>query len=215
MADTLFTPTEVTADLAILDKLLHQVGVEWELYFAGRADGKRMFPPSRRLAEIEAIIQYYTKTPPHRTAERFRFNTMVHRYRTSQERVNRRLRQLEEMGIGLKASANKSLKADDISKPQILAATRTTGGAPTGDQLRDIFQAFRNARRARGLSVSDLNYREFADKLASRLQQAREQVPGRDFELRVDEVGGNVRVAVRPVASSTPPSSSRGSAQGE
>lgn len=205
MGDSLFTPTEVTADLETLEKKIHQLGVDYEVFFAARADGKvNVLPPSRRQAEVEAIVRHYLKSPPRRTVDRFRFNTLVHRYRMSGERWTRRMRQQEEQGIVGRGSAaaarRQTIAADDISRPQILASTRAPQGAVNGGQVRDLFATFRGARKARGLAVSDLSYAEFADRLGQRIDEARRLSPGRDIELRVDEVDGKVRVAVRPVA---------------
>lgn len=211
MGDSLFTPTEVTADLETLDRRLHQLSVDYEVFFSARADGKiNILPPIRRQNEVEAIIRHYLKLPPHRTVDRFRFNTLVHRYRTSCERWSRRTRQLEEQGLGRsgRLTRREVLEAEDISKPQVLTATRAPAGEVSGGQVRDLFTSFRRARKARGLAVSDLSYAEFAERLASSIDQARRQSPGRDLELRVDELGGKVRVAIRPFPN-TPPGGSR------
>ncbi|MCE5247117.1 MAG: MXAN_5187 C-terminal domain-containing protein [Candidatus Polarisedimenticolia bacterium] len=207
MADTLFTPTEVTADLHLLEKTLHQLGVDYELFFAARADGKLNIPaPFRRLAEVEAIIRHYLKNPPHRTAERFRFNTLVHRFHTSMERWSRRLRQVEERG-GRVAARRRREAAEEVdpNKPQVLAQVRAVGGAATGGQVRDLFVAFRTARKARGLAVHELEYAHFAEQLSRQLDVARERGPGRDVELQVSEVGGKVRIAVRLAAAAQAP----------
>ncbi len=220
MGDSLFTPTEVTADLHTLEKLIHQLGVDYELFFAARADGKNnVLPPQRRLAETEAIVRHYTKHPPRRTADRFRFNTLVHRFRMNGERWARRIRQQEEMGIGrgVTAAAVRRERREALDKPQVLATTRAVEGQATGGQVRDIYMAYRTARRNRGLAVSELDYAPFADKLAERLDKARQKSPGRDLELRVDEVDGMVRIAVRPVASrdAEPVTTGRGSSSAE
>ncbi len=203
LGDSLFTPTEVTADLETLEKKIHQLGVDYEVFFTARADGKvNVPPPTRRQAEVEAITRHYLKSPPRRTADRFRFNTLVHRYRMSCERWSRRLRKQEEQGIvgrgSAAASRREAIAADDVSRPQVLAATRAPQGAVSGGQVRDLFSTFRGARKARGQAVADLSYGEFAERLAQRIDEARRVSPGRDLELRVDEVQGRVRVAVRP-----------------
>lgn len=208
MGDGLFTPTEVTADLGHLEKLLHQLGVDYELFFAARADGKtNVLPPQRRQAEVEAVVRHYTKSPPRRTADRFRFNTLVHRYRIGMERWSRRIRQQEEMGLGRNATVTgpqrRERLANDVSKPAVLAAIRAVAGEVSGAQVRDLYTAYRNARRARGMAVSDMEYAPFADRLTAQLEKLRTNTPGRDIELRVDEVGGKVRIAVRPVAPKT------------
>lgn len=202
MADTLFTPTEVSADLHLLEKTLQQLGVDYELFFAARADGKiGMQPPHRRLAETEAIVRHFIKHPPHRTVDRFKFNTLVHRYRTSMERWRRRMKMLEEQGAtrAAAASARELAHVEDLSRPQTLLATLLRGGKVSSAQIRDVYLAYRTARKARGLPVTGLTYTPFADKLSTKLESARQRSPGRDLELRVDELAGQVRVAVRSV----------------
>ncbi len=200
MADTLFTPTEVTADLKHLEKLFKQISTEWELFLNQTVK----WPPHQRKAEIEAIIRHYTKSPPRRTSDRFHFNTLVHRYRTNSERWSRRLRLLEEQGGGRpwaqrRASRRKEKDdVEDLNKPHTLTVTRTPGGRASTEQLRDLYLAYRGAKKARGQTVSKLAYRNFAEKMESQLARVREKAGGRDLELRVDELGGKVRVTVRP-----------------
>ncbi len=201
MPDSLFTPTEVTADLHLLEKTLHQLSVDYELFFAARADGKLgVQPPHRRLAEVDAIVRHFVKHPPHRTVDRFKFNTLVHRYRTSWERWRRRMKTLEELGATRAAAAAAHRHVEDLSRPQVLLATRLRRGEASPTQLRDVYLAYRTARKARGLSVTNLAYTPFADKVADRLESARRRNPGRDLELRIDELGGQVRVGVRCMA---------------
>lgn len=210
MADSLFVPTEVTADLAALEKLLKRIAIEWEMFI----NRSVQWPPHQRQAEIEAIIRHYTKAPPRRTAERFRFNTLVHRYRTNSERWSRRLRRVEESGNGRGSASHRigreeRAAGEDVSRIQTLHRIRARAGRAKGDQMRDLYRAFREARKARGKSVSRLAYRDFAQRVDVYLQQARQRAAGQDVELRVDEVGGKVRIALRP-ATGDGPSTSRG-----
>ncbi|MDQ7008100.1 MAG: MXAN_5187 C-terminal domain-containing protein [Acidobacteriota bacterium] len=195
MADTLFTPTEVTADLTALEKLLRRVAIEWEMFINQSVP----WPPHQRQAEIEAIIRHYLKTPPRRTADRFRFNTLVHRYRTSCELWARRVRRREASGQGPRQRGRRGRGAEqEPTRARVLHQVRTREGKTSGDQMRDLYRAFRDARRARGQAVSRLAYRDFVRRIDKNLQQARRRVGGRDLELRVDEVGGKVRITVRP-----------------
>jgi len=201
VGDSLFNPVDAATDMQLLEKTIQQLVVDYELFFAARADGKlKVLPPHRRVAEVEAILRHYIKHPPHRTVHRFRFNTLVHRYRTQTERWRRRMKLLEEKGVTARAAASSAREVEDLSKPQVLAATRLPGGQPSGNQLRDIFLAYKTARKARGLPVATLAYASFADRLAGKIGVLRQEAPDRDIELRVDEFGGMVRVAVRPMA---------------
>ncbi len=196
MGDQIFTPTDVRSDLDHFEKLFKRLSTEYEMFFM---DAAKM-PPHRTIAEIEAIVRHYTRHPPRRTADRFRFNTLVHRYRTNMERWARRMRQVELEGGRSRTGRGPGGREElDPDRPQVLAAVRARRGRPNGNQLRDLYLAYRRARRARGQNVSGLAYEPFARRLQERLEEARRRAGDRDLELRVDEVGGKVRVAVRPV----------------
>ncbi len=195
MADTLFTPTEVRADLDRLEKLLKRLATEYEMFLAGSI----RWPPWQRQAEVEAVVRHYAKNPPQRTIDRFRFNTMVHRLRTSQERWNRRQRAIEMEGhrTRLAGQAPRPQEAEDVQRPHVMVRTFAGGGKLDATQLRDLYTTYKQASRARGLSVSGLTYRGFAVKVDAAVGQARSHHPGRDVELLLDEVGGKVRLVVR------------------
>lgn len=196
MADSAFIPSDVRSDLDRLEKLLKRFATEYEMYLAGSIK----WPPWQRQAEIEAIVRHYAKNPPQRTVERFRFNTMVHRLRTSLERWSRRQRAIEQEGhrARLAGTTARSANAEDVNRPHVMLATVAPAGKADAAQLRDLFTAYKKASRARGLPVSNLTYRSFANKLDHAVKQARGRHPGRDVELLLDEVGGKVRLVVRP-----------------
>lgn len=193
MADSIFTPTEVTNDLNRLEQDLKRLGVEYEMYLTRMTK----WAPFKTKAEVEAIVQYYSTHIPRRTAERFRFNTLVHRYRTSQERWSRRERAMNLEGSAA-GSRGKRERLDDPNHPHVLASTRVRGDAVAGDQLRDLYLTYKQARVSRGLPVSSLAYSPFADRIGKSIEEFRLRYPGRELELRVDEVGGKVRIAVKP-----------------
>jgi hypothetical protein len=199
MSDTIFTPTEARRDLDQMEKLLKRLGTEWEMYFSQAI----RWPPNQRIAEIEAIVRHYTKEPPRRTADRFRFNSLVHRYRTKSELWARRRRSMEESGMLARRRA--AQKGDSPtgdrgqSSDEALAAARAAGGRATSVQMREIYSALRQARRSRGEPLSDLPYSRFAEKMSRHLERARGRAQGRDLELRVADHGGKVKVVVRPV----------------
>lgn len=195
MADGIFQPTEVTADLERLEKAMKRLAIEYEMFLSQAI----RWPPHQRLAEIGAIIRHYSKYPPRRTIDRFKFNTLVHRHTTSMERWSRRLRKLEEQGAAARLARSRAEEEAlaDVSKPHTLAETKLNRGHAVGDQLRDFYVAYKQARKARGLAVSSLTYASFAGTIEESLHQARERNGGRDLELRVDEVGGKVRITVR------------------
>lgn len=196
MADSIFVPSDVRSDLDRLEKLLKRLATEYEMYLAGSIK----WPPWQRQAEIEAIVRHYAKYPPQRTVDRFRFNTMVHRLRTSLERWTRRQRAIEQAGhrARLGGGALRAAEAEDVQRPHVMLSTVAAAGKADAAQLRDLYTAYKQASRARGLPVSSLTYRSFAHKLDAAVKQARTRHPGRDVELLLDEVGGKVRVVVRP-----------------
>ncbi|RMF75117.1 MAG: hypothetical protein D6738_04645 [Acidobacteria bacterium] len=199
MSDTRFTPTNIRADLDTLTKLMKRLSVEYEMFFSQQV----RWPPWQRQAECDAIIRHYQKNPPRQTADRFRFNTLVHRYRTTLERFSRRRRQLEEKGMierrGQRRSALAERESVDVHRPQTLVSQTARAGRAQGDQVRDLYRAYRDARRARGQEIRKLTYAPFAEKIERLLSKARAQAGGRDVELQLTEADGRVTVAVRPV----------------
>jgi hypothetical protein len=198
MSDTIFTPTEARHDLDQMEKLLKRLGVEWELYFSQAV----RWPPNQRIAEI---VRHYTKEPPRRTADRFRFNSLVHRYRTRSELWARRRRSMEESGmLARRRAAQKGDSTESASgdSDDSLAAARAAGGRATSVQMREIYTALRQARQSRGEPMSGLPYSRFASKMSRHLERARDRAQGRDLELRVADHGGKVKVVVRPVRGS-------------
>jgi hypothetical protein len=197
MSDAIFTPTEARRDLDQMEKLIKRLAVEWEMYFSQAI----RWPPNQRIAEIEAIVRHYTKEPPHRTADRFRFNSLVHRYRTRSELWARRRRSLEESGV---LARRRSVQrgepvASEDGGDGSFASARASRGHASGPQLRELYTAFRQARRSRGEGISELPYSRFAEKMSRHLERARGRSGGRDLELRVADHGGKVKVIVRPV----------------
>ncbi|GEM_PF-3395481 len=187
MAGANFTPdAEVANDLNRLEKSLRRLRTDYEMFLSG----SRKWPPNQLRAEIDAIVRHYLKHTPRRTIDRFRLNTLVHRYQTMSELYRRKMRTMEE-GPGRRG-------AIDPSKPQVLMKARVVRGKATGDQVRDLYYQYREARKARGLDVAGLSYTPFVKKLGRTLAQAHEKMGGRDMELRLDTVGGKVRIAVRP-----------------
>ena len=199
MADSLFTPTNVRNDLDHLTKLMKRLSVEYEMFFSQQV----RWPPWQRQAECDALVRHYQKNPPRQTADRFRFNTLVHRYRTMLERFARRRRQLEEKGMIERRGQRRSRIADresiDIHRPQTLVAQTARAGRAQADQVRDLYRAYRDARRARGQEIRKLSYAPFAEKIERLLAKARAKGGERDVELRLAEADGKVTVAVRPV----------------
>lgn len=196
MVDSVFTPSDVRSDLGALEKLLKRLAVEWEMYFSQAI----AWPPNQRIAEIEAIIRHYTKEPPARTAERFRFNALVHRYHTRSELWARKRRSLEESGlIARRRAVRRGEAVEETSADGTFLSATARGGRPTGPQLRELYSVFRQARQSRGESTSDISYRRFAERVSSSLERARSKGAGRDVELRVAELGGRVKLVVKPV----------------
>lgn len=198
MPDTLFKPTEARHDLDQMEKLIKRLGVEWEMYFTQAV----RWPPNQRIAEIEAIVRHYTKEPPRRTADRFRFNSLVHRYRTKSELWARRRRSLEDSGTLARRRAVQRGEADPEAQPRpdgSMASARASGGRASSTQLRELYSALRQARQSRGEPLSNLPYSRFAEKMSRHLERARGRSGGQDLELQVADHGGKVKVVVKPV----------------
>lgn len=203
MADSKFVPGTVRDDLKRLEETMKRLAVGYELFLIQST----RWPPNERKAECEAIVRHYTKNPPRQTADRFRFHTLVHRYRTNLERWRRRLRALEEsgearLGGARGPGADKRHDVEDPNRPFTLLSVQVDSKDPNPQQLRDLYLAYRQARKARGMTVSKMGYGPFVSNMSKHLEKARAKSGGGGLELRVDTLSGKVRIAVRPVSKS-------------
>ena len=79
-------------DLQRLDTGLRQLELQYTMFFAGQ----RPRPPVKLRARVEAIIRRWDRVPIVGSAERFRFNTLQHRFRTFADLWERGVRAREE-----------------------------------------------------------------------------------------------------------------------
>ncbi|UCF68331.1 MAG: hypothetical protein JSV80_03275, partial [Acidobacteriota bacterium] len=152
MPDAIFVPGDVTHDLQKLEQGLRRLRTQYELFLSRTV----RWPPNEQKAEVDAIIRHYAKYPPQRTIYRFRFNTLVHRYQTSMERWRRRMRAMETSGPGPTGPGRSN--ETDPHRPHTLMALKGRRGDFTGEQLRDVYLAYRRARKARGMAVAKMTY---------------------------------------------------------
>ena len=79
-------------DLQRLETDLRQLELDYTMFFAGQ----RPRPPVESRARVEATIRRWDRVPIQGSAERFRYNTLQHRFRTFADLWDRGLRAREE-----------------------------------------------------------------------------------------------------------------------
>jgi len=79
-------------DLDQLERMMHQLQIEWEKFFGGMEKK----PPVELRGRVEVIIKRYAYTEIRNNTERFRYQTLASRYNTFNELWNKRMRAIEE-----------------------------------------------------------------------------------------------------------------------
>ena len=79
-------------DLRRLETDLRQLELEYTMFFAGQ----RPRPPVELRSRVEAIVRRWDRVPIEGSTERFRYNTLQHRFRTFADLWDRGLRAREE-----------------------------------------------------------------------------------------------------------------------
>ncbi len=79
-------------DLQRLQTDLRQLELDYTMFFAGQ----RPRPPVESRARVEATIRRWDRVPIQGSTERFRYNTLQHRFRAFADLWDRGMRALEE-----------------------------------------------------------------------------------------------------------------------
>ena len=198
-------------DLDQLDRLIRQLQIEWEKFFAG----VERRPPNDLQKRVEGLVRTHAYTEMRNMGDRFRYQSLTARFNTFSELWNKRLRAREEGH----AVGTHGLKA--IMPPELLAAALAplavpgsslgprpaagpAGGevrvrTPTPDDagVRGLFEQFASARQAAGEPA--VKFETFQKLVGQQAQRIIAEKGASAVDFRVESKDGKVSLKARPV----------------
>jgi hypothetical protein len=185
-------------DLDQLERMMHQLQIEWEKFFGGMEKK----PPVELRGRVEVIIKRYAYTEIRNNTERFRYQTLTSRYNTFNELWNKRMRAIEEgrpLGLHgrIAAVAPPAPAASPASAARATAAASAAAGggefrvrSPEKDEsaVRALYDRFLQARQQAGEkgTVKFDNFQKLISQQASKIM-ADKGAQAVDFRLETKE----------------------------
>jgi len=149
-------------DLDQLERMMHQLQIEWEKFFGGMEKK----PPVELRGRVEVIIKRYAYTEIRNNTERFRYQTLASRYNTFNELWNKRMRAIEEgRPLGLHGRIAATAPTARAAPPP--PAARAAAGAAASSGSAEF--------RVRSPDKDESSVRALYDKFLQARQQAVEK----------------------------------------
>jgi hypothetical protein len=168
-----------------LDEGLKALQIEYNRYFTGALDR----PPTELQTNLANIIRDHTNPPEgRRTAEQFRFSSLVSRYHIQIEMWNRNVRQIEE-GRPSMMDRRESVAAPPQGKPaeKELFSTRVAAGdsAPENPQIHKLYKSYLSAANGGEGLTGAISYRSFFKQVDKSMERCQAKNGGKPVELKV------------------------------
>ena len=185
-------------DLQALESAIRDLNAQYDAFLFGSSPR----PPVEIRRRVQMLIRRLSGEEADSAAERFRFTTLQGRYNTLCERWDR-LQAEKEAGRrpGVYGHFTRLPAADFEPRPNARPPVSVEEPeTPAGqDSVRDLFERYIAAKRARGEDVAGLDFEHFAAKLARERERLKGQFGGAEIEFDVIERDGRVRLVARPM----------------
>jgi hypothetical protein len=186
-------PDTIENELAVLERGLTALRVEYERFFTG--DLRK--PPVQTKRRLEDLFRRLEDVHVERAADRFRLQNLQGRFSSLTELWEKRLLQREpgKPGPG-RAGPSPREDAPPAAKPDGEASVSVNRRGRA--DLMPIFERFCDARRALGEDVSRLKYERFEELLKKQAAEIRKATGASRLVFEVLTVDGRVRLVGRP-----------------
>ncbi len=188
-------PDTIENELAVLERGLTALRVEYERYFTG--DLKK--PPVQTKKRIEDLFRRLEDVHVDRAADRFRLQNLQGRFSSLTELWEKRLLQREQGKLVPGRPAPTARPAAAPAAGRDAEASGSVNRKGRAD-LMPIFQRFCDARRALGEDVSRLKYERFEELLKKQAAEIRKATGASRLVFEVQTVEGRVRLVGRPAS---------------
>ena len=192
-------PTTIEGELAVLERGLRRLHVEYERFFTGDAK----LPPFDTRRRIEDLLKRVGAESVERAAERFRLQNLQSRYQSMTELWEKRLQ----------ARSEGRATTGRLPAPRPEAAPAAAGRDAEGStsvrrrekgELMPLFERYCVARRNLGEDVSRLRYERFEELVRRQAAEIRRVTGARRLVFEIQTVDGRVRLVGRPAPAKGP-----------
>ena len=192
-------PTTIESELAVLERGLQRLHVEYERFFTGDS----RFPPLDTRRRIEDLLKRLRNESVERAAERFRLQNIQSRFQSMTELWEKRLEARSEGRTTTGRFPAARPKAAPAGAGRDTEASTSVRGREPGD-LMPLFERYCTARRNLGEDVSRLRFERFEELVKRQAAEIRRVTGVRRLVFEIQTVDGRVRLVGRPVPSKGP-----------
>lgn len=171
-------------DMHRLDEGLKSLQIEYNRYFTGALDR----PPVELQTSLANIIRDHNNPPEgRRTAEQFRFSSLVSRYHILIEMWNRNVRQIEEGRPSVLDRREATAEARTKPAEKELFSTRVSPGesAPDNPAFHKLYKSYLSAADKGEGMAGAISYRSFFSQVNQRMERCQEKNGGKAVVFKV------------------------------
>jgi hypothetical protein len=186
-------PTDIAAELVVLEAELKRLEAEYNMFFGGRLPR----PPWETRGRVEAMMKRLDRTSISNYGERFRFSTLQSRLAAFVDLWDRGLRAREEGRPGPFASAGRAERRSDRSDgDKTLHVTTVKDPLREIDKLHDLYNRLVAAKGTEGKQA--MPFHKFAELVKTQVSSFKEKGTG-EVALRVAVRSGKLALTARPL----------------
>jgi len=189
-------PATIENELAVLERGLRALQVEYERFFTG--DLK--LPPNDTRRRMEDLLKRLAGVNVEKAAERFRLQNIQSRFHSLTELWEKRLvARAEGKPVGGRPPRARKEAAAPAKGPDADASTSVRRRERS--DLMPLFQRYCDARRAMGEDVSRLRYERFEELIRRQASEIRRATGSKRLVFEIQTLDGKVRLVGRPAPS--------------
>jgi len=195
----------IDEDLSQLERDVRMLKIEFEQYFGGG----RARPPADTEWRIEQLLKRYgDRAADMNFGQRFRYSGLAQTYAKYREIFRKRLKQKEEGTVQRHfGAAAKAIEAGRASReparsaarrePVLLFAVKCSDPDREAEKVKQLYQAFRDAKQNAGEKTDRLTLDTFQEFLRQKSQQFKKRKGAEGVEYAVVVEDGQVRLKAR------------------
>jgi hypothetical protein len=191
----------IDEELNVLEDALRRLKIEYDVYFGGGS--KR--PPNDLEWRVQSLVKKHSDTGKLNFQQRFRYNSLAQKYAIFSDLWRQKMKVKEEgyrrpsdamLGIqGLRTES--ALEAVETASTPEAFSIRCGEKMPNSEQVRSLYEAMMQARKAAGEGASAGSIESFTKFVRTKTAQIRQEMKCESVEFSVEVEQGRVKLKAR------------------